>query len=76
MERRGVLPTTKFAYRLGLGTCDAHFVCPILCKVHFRVGRGIELCSLILAQILIGFTIRDFSVSSVLWILEVLYCPY
>ena len=24
MERRGVLPTTKFAYRKGLHTCDAH----------------------------------------------------
>ena len=23
MERSGVLPTTKFAYRKGLGTCDA-----------------------------------------------------
>ena len=25
MERRGVLPTTQFAYRKGLGTCDAFF---------------------------------------------------
>ena len=24
MERNGVLPTTQFAYRKGLGTCDAH----------------------------------------------------
>ena len=23
MERSGVLPTTQFAYRIGLGTCDA-----------------------------------------------------
>ena len=23
MERSGVLPTTQFAYRKGLGTCDA-----------------------------------------------------
>ena len=23
MERRGVLPTTQFSYRKGLGTCDA-----------------------------------------------------
>ena len=29
MERSGVLPTTKFAYRKGLGTCDA-----ILCISH------------------------------------------
>ena len=29
MERSGVLPTTQFAYRKGLGTCDAH-----LCVSH------------------------------------------
>ena len=29
MERSGVLPTTKFAYRKGLGTCDA-----LLCVSH------------------------------------------
>ena len=29
MERNGVLPTTKFAYRKGLGTCDA-----LLCVSH------------------------------------------
>ena len=29
MERNGVLPTTQFAYRKGLGTCDA-----LLCMSH------------------------------------------
>ena len=29
MKRSGVLPTTKFAYRKGLGTCDA-----LLCVSH------------------------------------------
>ena len=29
MERSGVLPTTRFAYRKGLGTCDA-----LLCVSH------------------------------------------
>ena len=29
MERNGVLPTTQFAYRKGLGTCDA-----LLCLFH------------------------------------------
>ena len=29
MEGRGVLPTTEFAYRKGLGTCDA-----LLCVAH------------------------------------------
>ena len=39
MEGRGVLPTTQFAYRKGLGTCDA-----ILCVAHtiqsaFEMGQ-------------------------------------
>ena len=29
MEHSGMLPTTQFAYRKGLGTCDAH-----LCVSH------------------------------------------
>ena len=29
MERSGALPTTQFAYRRGLGTCDA-----LLCVLH------------------------------------------
>ena len=29
MEGRGVIPTTQFAYRKGLGTCDA-----LLCVAH------------------------------------------
>ena len=29
MERSGILPTTQFAYRKGLGTCDA-----LLCMSH------------------------------------------
>ena len=29
MEGRGVLPTTQFTYRKGLGTCDA-----LLCVAH------------------------------------------
>ena len=40
MERSGVLPSTLFAYRKGLGTCDTVFrMCCIHCKVHWRVGR-------------------------------------
>ena len=39
MEHCGVLPNNQFAYRKGLGTCDAHCACPIHCKVHWRVGR-------------------------------------
>ena len=40
MEGRGVLPTTQFAYRKGLGTCDA-----LLCVAHTlqnALGMGQE----------------------------------
>ena len=40
MERSGMLPTTQFAYRKGLGTCDA-----LLCVSHTlqsALGRGQE----------------------------------
>ena len=36
MERSGVLPTTQFAYRKGLGTCDA-----LLCVSH-TLQRALE----------------------------------
>ena len=37
MEGRGVLPTTQFAYRKGLGTCDA-----LLCVAH-TVQNALEM---------------------------------
>ena len=43
MEGRGLLPTTQFAYRKGLGSCDA-----LLCVAHtlhrmlWRLGRRLE----------------------------------
>ena len=79
MERNDVLPTTQFAYRKGLGTCEAVMqfcACPMHCKVHWRVGRRIGSCRLISVQPLIGLTIRAFSISSALWVLEVLCCLY
>ena len=36
MERSGILPTTQFAYRKGLGICDA-----LLCVSHTRIGECI-----------------------------------
>ena len=39
MESSGVLPTTQFAYRKGLGTCDAFFYCSILCKRALESGH-------------------------------------
>ena len=50
-----------------------HFcACHIHCKVHWRVGRRLGSFRLISAQPLIVSTIREFCISSVLWVLEVL----
>ena len=79
MERSGVLPTTQFAYRKGLGTCDA-----LLCVSHTlqsALESGLEA---LIVQIdfsatfepLIGSTIWAFCISSALWVLEVLSCLY
>ena len=54
-----------------------HFCsCLIHCKVHWREGRRLGSCRLISAQRLIVSTIREFCTCSVLWLLEVLCCPY
>ena len=58
----------------GLGNCDALWACPIHYKVHWRVGRMLGSCKLISAQLLIGSTISELILSSVLWVLEVLSC--
>ena len=39
MKRSGVLPTSQFAYRNGLGTRDALYVWPICFKEHSKVGK-------------------------------------
>ena len=67
MERSGVLPTTQFSCRKGLGTCDA-LLCTIHCRVHWRVGRRLGSCRLISVKPLMGSTIWVFSISSALWV--------
>ena len=67
MERSGALPTWVPVMHF----CD----CRIHCKLHWRVGRRLgSLYRLISGQHLIGSTIREFCISSVLWVLEVLCC--
>ena len=40
MERSGVLPTTQFAYRKGLGTCDAPSFTSHTLQSAFGSGQG------------------------------------
>ena len=39
MERSGVLPTTQFAYRNGLGTCGALLCLPLTRQSAFKSGQ-------------------------------------
>ena len=76
MERSGVLPTTKFAYRKGVSTCDA-----LLCLSHtlqsaLESGQEAWIVQIDFAQPLIGSTLSEFGISYVLWVLEVLRCLY
>ena len=50
--------------------------CPIHSKVHWRVGRRLGSYRSISVLPFTGSTIRAFSTSSVLMVLEVLCCPY
>ena len=54
-----------------------HFcACRIYCKVHWRVGRRLISFRLISAQPLTRSIIREFCISSVMWVLEALCCLY
>ena len=72
MECSGVLPTTQFAYRNGLGTCDALSCMSHTLQSALESGQKAGLCRISIES-LIGSTIRAFSD---LCLLEVLCCPY
>ena len=77
MERSGVLPTTQFAYRKGLGTCDA-----LLCVSH-TLQSALE-CGQEAPIVQIDFSsafdmvnhLGILYISSALWVLDVLSCLY
>ena len=71
MESSGELPTTQFAYRKGRAPVINFCACLIHCKEHWRVGRRLGSYGLISAQPLIESTVREFCISSVLWVLEI-----
>ena len=58
-----MLPTTQFAYRKGLGTCDA-----LLCVAHtlqsvLEMGQEARIVEIDLVPLLTGSTIKGFSSS-------------
>ena len=72
MECSGMLPTTQFAYWKGQDTCDALLFVSYTLQNALECGQELGSCRLILEQALIGSTIREFSIGSALWVLEVL----
>ena len=73
LERNRVLPTTQFAYRKCQGTCYA-----LLCESHtlqsaLKSGQEARIVKIDSSAASIGPTIRAFSISSVLRVLEVLF---
>ena len=74
MERSGVLPTTKFAYRKGLGTCDT-----LLCVSHIlqgalESGQEARIVQIDFSAAFNRVNHEEFCISTVLWALEVLCC--
>ena len=75
MEHCGVHPTTQFADRKGLGTCDALLCVSNTLQSALESGQEARIVQIDLST-LIGSTIREFSIGSVLWVSEVLCCLY
>ena len=74
MESSSVLPTTHFPFRKVLDTCDA-----LLCASHtlqseLESGQGARIVQVYFWMLLIGSPIRNLSIISVLWLLEILCC--
>ena len=76
MKCNGVLQTTQFAYKKGLGTCDAHLCLSHTLQSALESGQEARIMQIDFVQPLIGLTIRAFSIGSALWVLAVLCCLY
>ena len=76
MERSGVPPPPSLLIGK-VWVPMMHFcACSIHCNVHSGVGRRLGSHRLISVKSLIGSTFWAFSISSALWVLEVLCCLY
>ena len=69
-----MLPTTEFAYRKGLGTCDT-----LLCVSHtlqsaLESGQEARVAQIDLWAAFDTVNHKEFSIRYVLWVLEVLCC--
>ena len=76
MEHCGVLSTTQFAYRKGLGACDE-----LLCVSHtvqsaLESGQEARIVQIDSSAAFDRSTIKEFSIRSALLVLEALCCLY
>ena len=71
-----MLPTTQFAYLKGLGTCYALLCISHILQSALESGNEARIGHIVTVQPLIMSTIRAFSISSALRVLEVLCYLY
>ena len=76
MERNGVLPTTQFAYRKGLSTCDALLFVFHTLQSALESGQEARIVQVDFSSAFDWVNIGAFSIGSTLLVLEVLCCQY
>ena len=76
MESRGVLPTTQFAYRKGLGTCDTLLSVAHSLQSALEMGQEARIVQIDFSAAFDRVDHQGFSSSSVLWELVVQCCLF
>ena len=71
-----MLPTTQFAYRKCLGTCDVLLCVSQILQSALESGQEARIVQIDFSAAFVMLTIRVFSIGSALWVLEVLFCLY
>ena len=76
MECSGVLTTAQFAYRKGLGTCDALFCASHSLQGALKSGLEARIVQIDFSTVFDRVNHPRIPISSVLWVLEVLFRLY
>ena len=76
MEHCGVLPTTQFAYRKGLGTCDALLCVSHTLKSALKRGQEARIVQIDFSAAFDRVNHQGILFGSALWVSEVLCCLY
>ena len=76
MEGRGVLPTTQFAYRKGLGTCDALLCVANTLQSVLEMGQDARIVQIDFSAAFDRVNHQVIISSSVLWELDVQCCLF